>query len=946
MNNILLKIMIRCLPAICAALFLTCIDGINPYSDINKARVTITGNSIHDGDTLFVDSAYHLELAVELKEYIDSFSVNIDRTALWQDTTVQIDLMEKNPAQFSVILYDTGACDITIITYFVNKSSLSQKITVYGKEGQGDVTPPVISIESGLIMNNKIYVDTIPFKLKVRVNDTQSPVDTALLNNQRFDSTVKATSYQHVCYKTFNAGDFAVHPLQVSIFARDKAGNTATGIFSICTTSVDTFITIVRTDPDDDTVLVYQDSITVAGRVDSIINPAKFYYLFMARNDTMTGLMTIIRKSTNTWQRGSKLKKSWNRLVYYIYDTSGVSGSIPLDSNVLMVNYLDSSAGITIVRTEPLGDTAIIYKDSITVLGRVGNIQSGKPYYLFMSINGVLTGTINTVTKVSNTWQRDVPLKEAWNKLIFYVYDTNAISGKTPLTSDTLMVDYIDTVPDPVIVRTYPANDTLTLFQDTVAVLGRVDSITAGGKSYYVFMSKNGTMLGGMSTVTQAANTWIRGCKLNLSWSTMILYLYDTPTISGKTPLDADTFQMRYQDTSTADPKIISIKSGGIELEDDIILAKDTLPLTITVRKASNPILSVKVNTGTATVIAQDSLYQDTVVLLHGTSGNQIIITAEDTGGRKDQDTLTIYYDRRPRITAMPKFSAVFADSLCTDTITVVDDDLDTVSIAATLRLFGVDTIIPVNAAGIFSFRPAMKDTADSARITFKLDDGYLTIDTTVAFKVRAKVPPTLFFITREDDFPAVVDFGSDTVAVTLSTGGTTTDKRLFTVIMDSTALLWGPESTDSSFRWVPKKSNVGLHSLKVIVKAGNLGDTLYPSINVRPVQVSFKVIASSAVEGTQSHAISVAISKEFPDTGTVSFSIGAQSTAQGNDYEIQNTGTVLYFFGSVTERTINVRVIRDFRAEPDESLILNLINPSTGLVVSGIPAHTLTIRD
>jgi hypothetical protein len=344
---------------------LSCIDWVNPYDDISKSKIVITENSLRDGDTVIVDSTYSLILAVLLQEYIDSFTITIDKSAPWTDTTVCIDELNENPIRFNVVFHDTGRITIEITALYIDNRQLIQRIHVYGRHIGG----PTIAVMSGSVVNDTIIADTIPFTLKVRVQDAYNELDTVYINGDVFDSICKESGYLFYCYATFSAQDFENTPIEARIYAENRIQENITETYWICSTFVDTTITIVRADPPDsvDSVAVYLDSITMSGRIDGITNGSAFYYLFMSVNGYMPDIMNIISKTNNTWQRGARLAGSWNRIVFYLFDTTD-TGSTPLDSNVLIVNYVTSDPRIVSLngRGSVLHEGIITDKNNLT----------------------------------------------------------------------------------------------------------------------------------------------------------------------------------------------------------------------------------------------------------------------------------------------------------------------------------------------------------------------------------------------------------------------------------------------------------------------------------------------------------------------------------------------------------------------------------------------------
>lgn len=321
---------------------LSCINWSNPYEDISKAKVAFAENSLQDSDTVVVDSVYSFIFEIYLEYYIDSFTITISKNAKWNDTTVRIDDLEENPLKIDNVYYETGRIEITITTYYTDNRTSIQNIYVYGIS----LNAPEITIMSGTIVTDTIVTSTIPFILKVKVEDISNELTTVHINDEEFDSVYKKSNYLYYCYETFRKQNFENAPIQARIHAKNIIQESITETYWICSTSiVDTSLKIVRIQPPDseDTVTIYEDSILINGRIDGITNDATFYYLFKKSNGTMSDTMDIITKSSNTWQRESKCSEVWNEIVFYLFNTPDIE-SIPLDSNVLLVNSIDTTS--------------------------------------------------------------------------------------------------------------------------------------------------------------------------------------------------------------------------------------------------------------------------------------------------------------------------------------------------------------------------------------------------------------------------------------------------------------------------------------------------------------------------------------------------------------------------------------------------------------------------
>ena len=113
-------------------------------------------------------------------------------------------------------------------------------------------------------------------------------------------------------------------------------------------------------------------------------------------------------------------------------------------------------------------------------------------------------------------------------------------------------------------------------------------------------------------------------------------------------------------------------------------------------------------------------------------------------------------------------------------------------------------------------------------------------------------------------------------------------------------------------------------------------GDTL-----VSFVQSSGSVVEGNA--GTTNYTISVNISPAPTVTKTVQVVVNATgTTATATDYTF--TTQTLTFAPGVASQQASVSIVGDTDVEPNETIVLGLSNPSSGIVLGTTPAHTITV--
>ena len=107
-----------------------------------------------------------------------------------------------------------------------------------------------------------------------------------------------------------------------------------------------------------------------------------------------------------------------------------------------------------------------------------------------------------------------------------------------------------------------------------------------------------------------------------------------------------------------------------------------------------------------------------------------------------------------------------------------------------------------------------------------------------------------------------------------------------------------------------------------------------------------FRSASSDAVEHGGTHDVQVELDYPAPSGGlTLRYSLSGTATAGGgNDFTIQNSGTVSIAAGGVSA-TIPVAINDDSSKENAETVVLTLIG-GTGYTVGGPSVHTLTIED
>jgi len=115
--------------------FVFCGRESNPFSDYANAGLYLERQSIHNRDTLEIFSTETLQVRVDVKELMDSFSVSATANRLWtsaESTVVKSDF-SKEPFVFLVSFFDTGLQSVVTSVYKSNGARVVDSMHVYLK---------------------------------------------------------------------------------------------------------------------------------------------------------------------------------------------------------------------------------------------------------------------------------------------------------------------------------------------------------------------------------------------------------------------------------------------------------------------------------------------------------------------------------------------------------------------------------------------------------------------------------------------------------------------------------------------------------------------------------------------------------------------------------------------------------------------------------------------
>lgn len=107
---------------------------------------------------------------------------------------------------------------------------------------------------------------------------------------------------------------------------------------------------------------------------------------------------------------------------------------------------------------------------------------------------------------------------------------------------------------------------------------------------------------------------------------------------------------------------------------------------------------------------------------------------------------------------------------------------------------------------------------------------------------------------------------------------------------------------------------------------------------------VQFVISASQNAESVGAPIIEVNLTAPSAQIITVQYQFTGGTATYGVDYTIPNPGTLIFMPGD-TLQTINLSVVNDGVNEPDETILIDLLNPSN-TSIGLIPQHEYTIKD
>ena len=143
---------------ICAALFLSCSNDYNPFTDPSNASVIVKHKSFRDIDTIGIFTTETLKVAVSARDLVDSFSIAATNNRLFIDTIIRARpalIIPPDVFTFYLSFADTGWQKVTIGTFRKNDDKVSIDYSLF-------CTSPLHQDSIGGTYNDSIVLSTNP----------------------------------------------------------------------------------------------------------------------------------------------------------------------------------------------------------------------------------------------------------------------------------------------------------------------------------------------------------------------------------------------------------------------------------------------------------------------------------------------------------------------------------------------------------------------------------------------------------------------------------------------------------------------------------------------------------------------------------------------------------------------------------------------------------------
>ena len=248
--------------------------------------------------------------------------------------------------------------------------------------------------------------------------------------------------------------------------------------------------------------------------------------------------------------------------------------------------------------------------------------------------------------------------------------------------------------------------------------------------------------------------------------------------------------------------------------------------------------------------------------LLHQPQGNGVIIKVKDRTNNWKDSAITAYYNTPPALVSPPAIPSV----LCLDSsYSYMVPALDAENDAMTLQVDSLSTSSAKAMAKVIGRTLFLHPTADglgrSDTLVMRVYDGYeLSAPLCYYFTTSdcSLLAKPVHFLTRENDFPALLQAGADTLRIRLRVDSTPPPAglRYSASFSDRAQAPVLSKDTSSLLLWVPAPADTGFRYLRVSVGNGRVAfDSITPTLavvpkNQYPCSLSHRFTGDTSVRG------------------------------------------------------------------------------------------------
>lgn len=504
----------------------------------------------------------------------------------------------------------------------------------------------------------------------------------------------------------------------------------------------------------------------------------------------------------------------------------------------------------------------------------------------------------------------------------------NATDNNGQSVSKTFYIHYNKNTTSitPVIAVTIPTsvNDTANVINSLLSMYGTITGHTQYARSY-LNISIDGIHVGSRM-ISADSTTWSYTLSLKSGINRILLELLKDTTLSDS-KISQTAITVNYSPIpDNVAPKIISIIVNNTTIGDakNFTTRVSEVPFQIIVSD-NKEVTKVTIN-GIKAASSNGRTFTITQTLSHSKDSIPFIIRAEDLAGLSVCDTIKGIFNRLPQLLPVTIPPIIVADSTYNFVIMAKDDDKDKLLLTVTVG----DSIIPIINESI-QWKPAVKDTGKYEVNIHVSDEYYESDDTTFNVTIinYGGKPVPVKWLTLAKDIPDAITAG-DSLTVLMKVDPLTGTKPFsysFSVQSEGkpSSLLY--EGTDPKLIWIPKRSDAGLKSLKLIVTdSKSTTDSLTKMINVNAFPaalVSFTDSSAKVNENGTRDSASVSLSVPLKDTVKIPYKIIFEK-ASAADISFDSTGIIIFKPGDTLVK-MSIKPVNDSLIEGDEKFTIQL---------------------